>query len=82
VSAHTAYSLAIDGNAAGARAIRDELETLSSTRYVSPFHFALIAAGLGEAAAVTRHLAEAAADGSGWTVFAPVERELAPYRGR
>lgn len=82
VSAHTAYALAIDGNAAGARAIRDTLQTLSSTRYVSPFHFALIAAGLGDAEAVARHLAESAADGSGWTVFAPVERELAPYRSR
>jgi TolB-like protein/DNA-binding winged helix-turn-helix (wHTH) protein/Tfp pilus assembly protein PilF len=80
VKAYTAYSLALDGDAAGARVIQDELRALATTRYVSPFEFALIAAGLGEAGAVARHLEELKADGSGWDVFVPIERELAPYR--
>jgi TolB-like protein/DNA-binding winged helix-turn-helix (wHTH) protein/Flp pilus assembly protein TadD len=80
IKAYTAYSLALDGDAAGARAIQDELRAVAKTRYVSPFEFALMAAGLGEAGEVARNLDELKADGSGWDVFVPIERELAPYR--
>jgi len=80
IKAYTAYSLALDGDRAAARAIRDELAAVARTRYVSPFEFALVAAGLGEADEVTRYLDELKADGSGWDVFVPIERELAPYR--
>jgi len=80
IKAYTAYSLALDGDTAAARAIRDELQAIARTRYVSPFEFALIAAGLGEADEVTRYLNELKADGSGWDVFVPIERELSPYR--
>jgi Flp pilus assembly protein TadD len=82
VKAYTAYSLALDGDSAGARALLDELHATATTRYVSPFEFALVAAGLGEAEDVARYLDEVREDGSGWAVFVPLERELAPYRRR
>ena len=78
--AYRGYSLAVDGDQSGAQAILTELDTLGRTQYVSPFHYALIAAGLGDAAGVARYLGEVKADGSGWAVFVPIERELAPYR--
>jgi Flp pilus assembly protein TadD len=80
VKAYTAYSLALDGDSAGARALLDELHATATTRYVSPFEFALVAAGLGKAEDVARYLDEVREDGSGWAVFVPIERELAPYR--
>jgi TolB-like protein/DNA-binding winged helix-turn-helix (wHTH) protein/tetratricopeptide (TPR) repeat protein len=78
--AYRGYALAADGDRSGALAILAELQALARTQYISPFHFALIAAGLGEASEVTRYLNELKADGSGWDVFVPIERELAPYR--
>jgi len=80
VQAYAAYSQALDGDVAGANAILEELRAISATRYVSPFHFALIHAGLGDAAEVRRYLAQVVADGSGWAVFLPIEREFAPFR--
>jgi TolB-like protein/DNA-binding winged helix-turn-helix (wHTH) protein/Tfp pilus assembly protein PilF len=81
VRAYRAYSLGVDGELAEARAIQAELSALAATRYVSPFNFALMAAGLGDGAEVRRQIARLAADGSGWTVFVPIERELAPFLG-
>ena len=80
VRAYAAYSQALDGDIAGARAILEELRAMAVTRYVSPFHFALVDAGLGDAAQVRRDLAQVVADGSGWAVFVPIEREMAPFR--
>ncbi|MGD9906310.1 MAG: winged helix-turn-helix domain-containing tetratricopeptide repeat protein [Vicinamibacterales bacterium] len=80
IKAYTAYSLALDGDTAAAQAIVDELQALAASRYVSPFEFALMAAGLGRGDEVARYLAEVKADGSGWDVFVPIERELAPFR--
>ena len=80
VKAYTAYSLALDGDVAGARALLAELTQTAAARYVSPFEFALVAAGLGEAGDVARYLDALKADGSGWDVFVPIERELAPFR--
>ena len=82
VRAYRAYSLGVDGELTEARAIQAELAALAETRYVSPFNFALVAAGLGDGAEVRRQIARLAADGSGWAVFVPIERELAPFRGR
>jgi TolB-like protein/DNA-binding winged helix-turn-helix (wHTH) protein/tetratricopeptide (TPR) repeat protein len=79
VEAYRAYSLALDGDAAGARAIQRQLETLAATQYVPPFDFALIAAGLKDGAEVQRQLARVRDDGSGWAVFLPIEREFAPF---
>ncbi len=82
VRAYRAYSLGVDGELTEARAIQAELAALAQTRYVSPFNFALVAAGLGDGPEVRRQIARLAADGSGWAVFVPIERELAPFRGR
>jgi hypothetical protein len=71
--------MAVDGDVAGARALLEELQAVATTRYVSPFEFALIAAGLGDEDAVARYLEAVKEDGSGWAVFLPIERELAPY---
>ena len=79
VTAYRAYSLALDGDTAGARAVLEELEALAKTRYVSPFNFALIHAGLRDEEAVRRYLAQVVADGSGWAGFIPLERELLPF---
>ncbi len=79
VKAYTAYSKALDGDVAGARALLEELQAVAATRYVSPFEFALIAAGLGDGDAVARYLKAMKEDGLGWAVFVPIERELAPY---
>jgi TolB-like protein/DNA-binding winged helix-turn-helix (wHTH) protein/tetratricopeptide (TPR) repeat protein len=79
VRAYHGYALGVDGDRAGARTVLRELETLAETRYVSPFHFALVAAGIGDTDAVGRALAAVKNDGSGWAVFVPIERELAPY---
>lgn len=80
IRAYRGYALGVDGDRDGARAIQAELVAMSAMRYVSPFHLALVAAGLGDGAEVRRQLALLSADGSGWTVFVPLERELAPFR--
>jgi TolB-like protein/DNA-binding winged helix-turn-helix (wHTH) protein len=74
--AYRAYALGVDGEAARARTIQAEITRLAATQYVSPFNFALMAAGLGDQAEVQRQVARLATDGSGWSVFAPLEREL------
>lgn len=80
IRAYQAYALGIDGDRAGALAIQAEFAAESANRYVSPFHLALVAAGLGDRAEVGRQVALLTADGSGWAVFVPLERELAPFR--
>jgi tetratricopeptide (TPR) repeat protein len=79
VRAYLGYAMGTDGDREGARAIQAELTALGSTRYVSPFHFALAAAGVGDAAEVRRQVARLTEDGSGWAVFVPIERELQPF---
>jgi hypothetical protein len=46
---------------------------------VSPYHLALLAAGLGDGDLVKSEIERARADRSGWLVFVPLERELQPY---
>ena len=46
--AYGAYALAKSGKATETRAALDELLKLSATRYVPPYHIALIYSGLGE----------------------------------
>ena len=45
-------------------------------RYASPYHMALVAAGLADRDAVVSWLGRAYADRSGWMVFLPVEPEF------
>ena len=78
--AHLAYGLATSGDREHALAIQKELETEGRERYGSPYHFALIAAGLGDQEAMMRALERAFADRSGWMVFLPVEPEFSSVR--
>ena len=78
--AHLGYGFAVAGDRARAEAIRRELEEESKTRYIAPYHFALIAAGLGDHEAAARWLQRAYDERSGWMVFLPVEPEFATVR--
>jgi TolB-like protein/DNA-binding winged helix-turn-helix (wHTH) protein/Tfp pilus assembly protein PilF len=78
--AHLAYGLATSGDRERALAIQHELEAEGRERYESPYHFALIAAGLGDREGMMRALERAFADRSGWMVFLPVEPEFGGVR--
>jgi TolB-like protein/DNA-binding winged helix-turn-helix (wHTH) protein/Tfp pilus assembly protein PilF len=78
--AHLGFGLATAGDRARALAIRQELEAEGRERYASPYHQALIAAGLGDRAAVIQWLHRAFADRSGWMVFLSVEPEFDSVR--
>jgi tetratricopeptide (TPR) repeat protein len=78
--AHLAYGLAMAGHRDRAMSIRRELEAEGRQRYVSPYHFALIAAGLGDRATMMIWLERAFADRSGWMMFLPVEPEFEGVR--
>jgi adenylate cyclase len=78
--AHLAYGLATSGDRERALAIRRELEAEARERYASPYHFALIAAGLRDQAGMMSALERAFTDRSGWMVFLPVEPEFSGVR--
>jgi len=78
--AHLAYGLATSGDREHALAIQHELEAEGRERYASPYHSALIAAGLGDQEAMMRALERVYADRSGWIMFLPVEPEFAAVR--
>ena len=78
--AHLGYGFATAGDRARATAILRELETEGRERYASPYHIALVAAGLGDREAMMRALERALADRSGWMVFLPVEPEFEAVR--
>jgi TolB-like protein/DNA-binding winged helix-turn-helix (wHTH) protein/Tfp pilus assembly protein PilF len=74
--AHLAFGLAAAGDRGRAMAIQRELEAEGRERYASPYHQALIAAGLGDRAGVIQWLQRAFVDRSGWMVFLQVEPEF------
>lgn len=74
--AHLAYGLAKAGYRDRARATQQELEAEGKERYASPYHLALVAAGLADRDVVVSWLERAYADRSGWMVFLPVEPEF------
>lgn len=78
--AHLAYGLATSGDRERALAIQRELEAEARERYASPYHFALIAAGLRDQAGMMQALERAFTDRSGWMVFLPVEPEFSSVR--
>jgi len=59
------YTLAVSGRTTEARKILQDLRALSRTRYVSPYHLAIIEAGLGERDAAFRSLEQACDDREG-----------------
>lgn len=78
--AHLAYGLAVAGERERAMSLQRELEAEGRERYVSPYHLALISAGLGDRSAMLKWLEQAFADRSGWMVFLSVEPEFAHVR--
>jgi TolB-like protein/DNA-binding winged helix-turn-helix (wHTH) protein/tetratricopeptide (TPR) repeat protein len=78
--AHLAYGYATSGDRARAEAIRRELENEGRERYGSPYHTALIEAGLGDRDAMLKALERALLDRSGWMVFLKVEPEFESVR--
>jgi tetratricopeptide (TPR) repeat protein len=78
--AHLGYGYAVSGDRLRADAIRKELEAEASSRYVAPYHLALIAAGLSETDEAAKWLERAFADRSGWMVFLPVQPEFEKLR--
>jgi TolB-like protein/DNA-binding winged helix-turn-helix (wHTH) protein/Tfp pilus assembly protein PilF len=78
--AHLAYGLATSGDREQALAIQRELEAEGRQRYASPYHLALIAAGLGDQEGMMRALERAFTDRSGWMVFLRVEPEFSGVR--
>jgi TolB-like protein/DNA-binding winged helix-turn-helix (wHTH) protein/tetratricopeptide (TPR) repeat protein len=71
-----AYGYAAAGNHAAAQAVLRQLREEAGTRYVAPYHLALIAAGLGDTTQTLQWLERAYADRSGWMVFLPVQPEF------
>lgn len=78
--AHLGYGYAAAGDRARALAIAEELEAEGRSRYVAPYHLALIAAGLGDTPGALRWLERAYRDRSGWMMFLPVEPEFQKTR--
>lgn len=74
--AHLAYAYARTGDRMRAEAIAKELESEGPSRYVAPYHLALIAAGLDDTSRAARWLDRAFRDRSGWMTFLPVEPEF------
>lgn len=68
-----AYALARSGKQAEARAVLDELLSSSRTRYVPPYHFALIYNGLGEREKALDYLEKGFAEKDVRMVFLKVE---------
>jgi TolB-like protein len=78
--AHLAFGYATSGDREKAEAIRRELEGGGRERYASPYHAALVSAGLGDRTGTMRALERAFVDRSGWMVFLPVEPEFEGMR--
>jgi TolB-like protein/DNA-binding winged helix-turn-helix (wHTH) protein/tetratricopeptide (TPR) repeat protein len=72
--------LARAGQRDEAEAIRTEIKALADQGYVSPFVFALMAAGFGEKDQALDWLERVKAARSGWVPFLPVEPEFSAYR--
>ena len=67
------YALAKSGKPAEARAVLDELLRFSETRYVPPYHFALVYNGLGESEKALGYLEKGFAEKDVRMVFLKVE---------
>jgi TolB-like protein/DNA-binding winged helix-turn-helix (wHTH) protein len=74
------YLLARAGRVAEAREILRLLEARSKERYVPPYAFALVHAGLGDGASVFAWLDKAYADRDGHLIYLTVDAKWDPYR--
>jgi TolB-like protein/Flp pilus assembly protein TadD len=75
------YVLAQAGRAAEARAVLTTLETVASTRYVPPYAFAIVHAGLGDRGASMKWLERAYDVRDAHLVFLTVDPKWDPFRG-
>jgi TolB-like protein/DNA-binding winged helix-turn-helix (wHTH) protein/tetratricopeptide (TPR) repeat protein len=75
-----AHVLARAGERERAERIRADIKAVADGRYVSPFVFALMAAGFGEKEAALDWLERLHAARSGWIPFLPVEPEFSNFR--
>jgi len=74
--ARLGHAQAVAGRRDDARAVLARLADVARSRYVSPFHFALVHAGLGDEADVATWLRRCRDDRSGWMAWLGVEREF------
>lgn len=79
--AHRGYALAKAGRPDEARQVIEALRTLAADRYVPPYAFALVHAGLGDADEAFTWLEQAYAAHDVHLIFLPVDPKWAPYRG-
>jgi TolB-like protein len=70
------HAYAVSGNRSAALANLRELEELSLRRYVSPYYFAILSAGLGEAENSLTWLERALKDRSAWLTWLKVDPRL------
>ena len=80
VAAWLGYLYATSGQPARARDVLARLEDAARARYVSPFHRALVHAGLGERGLALAWLEKAYEERSGWMAYLAVEPEFAALR--
>jgi serine/threonine protein kinase/tetratricopeptide (TPR) repeat protein len=76
-----AAALAAAGHEQEARAALQQLRETAQSRYVSPYHLAIVHLYLGERDRALALLEEAYAAGEGWLVWIGVEPQLDPLRG-
>lgn len=76
----TGYADAVSGNVAEAQHMLKELQQFSKQRYVSPYHFAVIYAGLGERDQAFQLLEKAYGDREGRMTVLKFAPEFAALR--
>jgi serine/threonine protein kinase/Tol biopolymer transport system component/Tfp pilus assembly protein PilF len=74
------HALAVSGRRAEALEVIEHLRSISAERYVSPYFFALIYAGLGDADAVFEWLSKAYESRDEWLIWLGSEPKLDPFR--
>jgi len=75
-----AHGYARSGNRKAAEALLTELQTKSTSQYVSPYYFAVVYVGLGKNEQAIDWIEKAFADRSNGLVFLQMEPELDPLR--
>lgn len=70
------HAYAVAGQTKQAQQVLEQLKELSAQRYVSPYYFAIVHAGLGEKELALEYLEKAADERFNWLVFLNVEPQL------
>ena len=80
ITASLAHAMALSGKRAGAEKLLDELETLSQSKYVSPYDLALVHIGLGDKDRAFQLLEKAYQERSSALSWLKVDARLDPLR--